>query len=226
MDVATRKLNSSISYPKVNLMSTSSRSDAELVRSILASNNDDFKILMERYQQKIFAYLYRFLYQNEEAAMDITQDVFIKVYQNLASVDLERPLQPWIYRIAHNEAANYLRSVSRKKESQLEDDQWNSMSGKADTNQMEEEETKKLILQTLDKIDPKYREVLVLYFFEDKSYKDIADILDSTTNTVGTFISRGKKQMEKLLGQMSGFKDLLVNIIFIYLFLGINLPDQ
>ncbi len=195
-------------------MSDSSRSDAELIQSILASNKDDFKIVMERYQQKIYAYLYRFLYQNAEAAMDVTQDVFIKVFQNLGSVDLKRPIQPWIYRIAHNEAANYLRSVSRKKESQLEDDQWNTMSGDSNSDQLETEDTKQTILKALDQIDPKYREVLVLYFFEEKSYKEIADILNSSTNTVGTFVSRGKKQMEKLLSQLTGHKDLLINMIF------------
>lgn len=206
-------------------MNDSSRSDAELIASILKSNRDDFKILMERYQQKVFAYLYRFLYQNEEAAMDVTQDVFIKVYQNLASVDLNRPMQPWIYRIAHNEAANYLRSVSRKKESQLEDDQWSAISGDDNSDQLEIEDTKQAILKALDQIAPKYREVLVLYYFEDRSYKEIADMLESSTNTIGTFISRGKKQLEKQLAKIGGFKDLLINMIFGF-FIILALPMQ
>lgn len=198
-------------------MNQSSRSDAELIKSILFSNKDDFKILMERYQQKIFAYLYRFLYQNKEAALDITQDVFIKVYENLASVDLDRPIQPWIYRIAHNEAANYLRSISRKKESYLESDQWDSFAGESEVDPIEEEDTREAVIKTLDKLEPKYREVLVLYYFEDKSYKEIADMTDSSTNTVGTLISRGKKQLEKALQSMKGQAHLLVQILFGFL---------
>ncbi len=144
-------------------MDSSSRSDAELIESILASNKEDFEILMERYQQKIFAYLYRFLYQNQEAAQDVTQDVFLKVYEKLETVDTTRPIQPWIYRIAHNQAANYLRTVSRKKETYLVDEQWDTMSNGEESKQLDSKENKELILKALDKMDPKYREVLVLY---------------------------------------------------------------
>lgn len=151
--------------------------------------------------------------------MDVTQDVFIKVYQNLASVDLNRPVQPWIYRIAHNEAANFLRKRSRKKETYLEDDQWDSFSSAAEENgeaHMDRKENKKLILTALEQIDIKYREVLILHYFEDKSYKEIAEILDSSTNSVGTLIRRAKQQMEKTLNRMVGRQDWLINIIFNY----------
>jgi RNA polymerase sigma-70 factor (ECF subfamily) len=170
---------------------------------------------MQRYQQKIFAYLFRFLYQNREAALDLTQDVFIKVYENLGSVDMTRPIQPWIYRIAHNEAANYLRTISRKKESQLEDEQWNTFSGPETVDSMEAEDNKELILKALEKIDPKYREVLVLFFFEDRSYKEIAEILDASVNTVGTLISRAKKQMEKTLREMTGGKNPAIQFVLV-----------
>lgn len=198
-------------------MNSTSRSDAELVESILASNKKDFEILMQRYQQKIFAYLYRFLYQNREAAMDVTQDVFIKVYENLGTIDLKRPVQPWIYRIAHNEAANYLRKISRKKESQLMDEQWDTMSNDENTGDLESQENKTLVLKALDKVDPKYREVLVFYYFEEKSYQEIAEIMDSSTNTIGTLIRRAKKQMEKILNDLVGRNDWFFQIVFSFL---------
>lgn len=100
-------------------MNKSIKTDGELVDSILSSNKDDFRILVERYQQRIFSYLYRLLHQNRDGALDITQSVFLKVYQNLNTYDKKRPMQAWIYRIAHNEAANHLRSISRRRESLL-----------------------------------------------------------------------------------------------------------
>lgn len=204
-------------------MQDTSRSDAELIQSILASNQRDFELLVERYQQKIYSYLYRFLYQNQEAAQDVTQDVFIKVYQNLASADPNRPLQPWIYRIAHNEAANYLRKMSRKKETYLQDEQWASISGEDGEDLVTKEDNRQLILKALDKIDTKYREVLVLYFFEDKSYQEIAEILESSTNSVGTLIRRAKKQMEKTLEGIIGRKDWFLNIVLHYLLITFHL---
>ncbi|MBU2510709.1 RNA polymerase sigma factor [bacterium] len=195
-------------------MNKPSKSDAELVVSILAANKDDFAVLMERYQQRIFSYLYRFLYQNKEAALDVTQNVFSKVYENLGSFDTKFPMQSWIYRIAHNEAANYLRTISRRKESHMDDDQWSSIPGSDLSNGYEQEENRKLVLRALEKIDPKYREILVLSYFEEKSYKEIAEILDTSTNTVGTLIRRAKKQMEKTLNSMVGRADWFTQIIF------------
>ena len=195
-------------------MEYSSRTDAELVKSVLVSNKDDFAILMHRYQQKIFAYLYRFLYQDKEAAMDVTQDVFIKVYQNLNSVDTDRPLQPWIYRIAHNEAVNHLRTRTSKKESQLSDERWQSISNPDEPDLLESSEAKELVIQALDLIDVKYKEVLMLFFFEDLSYQEIAEILNCSTNTIGTFIRRGKQQLQKKVKRIIGRNDLFFQIVF------------
>ena len=196
-------------------MENTSRTDAELIKSVLTSNRDDFALLMDRYKQKIFAYLYRFIFQDKEAATDLTQDVFIKVYQNLGSFDTGRPLQPWIYRIAHNEAANYLRAKAGKKESQLSDKHWQSLPKPDEGDVLESDEYKDLVNQALDSIDPKYKEALVLFFFEDLTYQEIAVILNCSTNTVGTFIRRGKQQLQKKMKRFIGSNDLLFQMVFI-----------
>lgn len=199
-------------------MENTSRTDADLIASILSSSPNDFKILMERYQQRIFAYLFRFLYQDEQAALDITQEVFIKVYEKLGTVDTNRPLQPWIYRVAHNQAANYLRTVSRRKESYLLDQHWDKISGDEGWDSLEAEEERLHVLGALDLIDSKYREVLVLYYFEERSYKEIAEIINTSTNTVGTFIARGKKQLKKQLDGKILQSSLLLQLVFGCLF--------
>lgn len=195
-------------------MNSPEGSDADLIRSIIAGSKEDFRILMERYQQKVYSYLYRFLYQNRDAAEDVTQSVFLKVYQNLSAVDLNLPFQPWIYRIAHNEAANYLRTRSRKRESQLDDSQWDNFADDSNHDDLSKKEDQVLVHKTLQKLKPKYREVIVLHYFEEKSYEEIAQILDSSTNSVGTLLRRGRQQMQKLL-KNSG---LIVALIFGNLF--------
>ncbi|MBU2646503.1 RNA polymerase sigma factor [bacterium] len=206
-----------LSYPassrSILIMNKPPASDAELIRSIIDGNRDDFRILMERYQQKIYAYLYRFLYQNRDAAEDVTQSVFLKVYQNLGSVNPELPFQPWIYRIAHNEAANFLRTVSRKRESQFDDGQWANVPDDAHQDDLFKKEDRELVHSTLQKLKPKYREVIILHYFEEKSYEEIAQILDSSTSSVGTLLRRGRLQMQKLLEKAG----LIVSIVFGYL---------
>ena len=176
-------------------------SDTELIKSVLAGNQADFKPLMERYQQKVFSYLYRFLYENRDAAEEVTQSVFVKVYKNLGSVALHRPLQPWIFRIAHNEAANHLRTISRKKESKLKDEQWDNIASADENQNMKQEEQTILIRKALDKLKTKYREVIVLHYFEEKSYQEIAEILNTSTNSVGTLLRRGRMKLQNILKQ-------------------------
>jgi len=128
----------------------------------------------------------------------------------LNSIDLERPLQPWIYRIAHNEAANYLRTVSGRKESRLDDDQWNNITDEKTPDRLSEKEDRQWIRQALRKLKPKYREVIVLYYFEEKSYEEIAQALNTSTNSVGTLLRRGRLQLQKMLKNAG----LMVSIFF------------
>lgn len=189
-------------------------SDVELIQSVLAGNQADFKSLMERYQQKVFSYLYRFLYENRDAAEDVTQSAFIKFYQSLEKFDQSKPVQPWIFRIAHNEAANHLRTVSRKKESRLDDGQWDRITSPDEKQGMETEEQTVLINKALEKIKTKYREVIVLHYFEEKSYQEIAEILNTSTNSVGTLLRRGRLKLQDILKQYG----ITAFIIFTFLF--------
>lgn len=190
------------------------QSDVELIQSVLAGNQADFKSLMERYQQKVFSYLYRFLYENRDAAEDVTQSAFIKFYQSLEKFDQSKPVQPWIFRIAHNEAANHLRTVSRKKESRLDDGQWDKIANPDEKQGMETEEQTVLINKALEKIKTKYREVIVLHYFEEKSYQEIAEILNTSTNSVGTLLRRGRLKLQDILKQYG----ITAFIIFTFLF--------
>jgi RNA polymerase sigma-70 factor, ECF subfamily len=180
-------------------MNLSKLSDEELAQATIDGDKSAFQSLVERYQRPLFSYLYRFLYQNHDAAEDVLQSVFIKFYQNLKAVDLEKKVKPWIYRIAHNEAANYLRSKSRRKEVMLDSPIWdiipNGSSGKEQT----ENENREIIQWALAQLKPKYREVLVLHYYEEKSYGEISQIIDSSVNSVGTLLRRARQQMEKLL---------------------------
>jgi RNA polymerase sigma-70 factor (ECF subfamily) len=172
-------------------------SDAEIINSVLAGNQEDFTLLVERYQGLIFSYLFRFLY-DQNNAQDIAQDVFLKVYKNLRKIDTNKPLKPWLYRIAHNEALNFLRYHKKRDGFQLEDREWDNM-GERTSNQQEGDEQLGEIRTALNSLKPKYREVIVLHFFEEKSYNDISVILNIPKSTVGVLINRAKKQIIKIV---------------------------
>ncbi len=183
------------------------KTDSDLIGSILGGNRDDFRPLMEHYQQSIFGYLYRLLNRNPDAAQDLTQTVFLKAYQNLASFDRSRPFSPWLYRIAHNEAANHLRSQSRGREVGIDHSEGVEIAapeGETPEDVQARQDDRDVINRALGRIKPRYRDALVLYYYEEKSYEEIAAILDSNVSTVGTLIRRARKQLQNLLEKEAG----------------------
>lgn len=152
--------------------------------------------LVARYEQKMTRYANKFLY-NYEDRQDAVQDVFIKVYQNIRSFRTEERFSPWIYRIAHNTFINVIKKQSREKVSTIDADTFFAW-GAADESALAHHEQKldrDLLDSYLSTLDVKYREVLVLYYFEEKRYKEIADILQIPAATVGVRLKRGREQL-------------------------------
>ena len=96
------------------------KSDNDLVEYILTKDPEAFSELVNRYQGKISVYLKRMI-GNEAEVKDALQEVFVKVFENLSRFDSSRKFSSWIYRIAHNEAVNFIKKRQRRKTIQWED---------------------------------------------------------------------------------------------------------
>src|SRR5215471_17844574 len=92
----------------ISLMKTGTLADGELVQSAISGREASFEELVRRYQRPIAAYVYRMV-GDYDAALDLTQEVFIKVYNSLARYRSEFKFSTWIYKIAHNTAIDHLR---------------------------------------------------------------------------------------------------------------------
>jgi RNA polymerase sigma-70 factor, ECF subfamily len=190
--------------------SAQARGDAELVAAVLAGGADAgeaFRALVERHQQAIFGYLYRLLLRDPETAQDLTQTVFLKAYHSLRDWRPERPLAPWLYRIAHNEAANWLRTRARHPEASLEPEDWARVgdpAGETPESALAARQEQAALRRALAGLRPQLRSALVLYYFEERSYQDIAAILQVPLGTVGTLIHRGRKALRAVLEPQGG----------------------
>src|SRR3982074_597546 len=100
----------------ISLASWSTRADVELVSSALAGREAGFEELVRRYQRPIAAYVYRMV-GDYDSALDLTQEVFIKVYNSLARYRSEFKFSTWIYKIAHNCAVDHLRRHNGREQS-------------------------------------------------------------------------------------------------------------
>lgn len=179
-------------------------SDSELVRLSL-EDKDIFYYLMKRYESKILRYIRVLTDVNREEAEDLLQDIFIKLYRNLNAFNPHLKFSSWMYRIAHNEIINhYHRNKSRLKTFSLDRNSnerypLNEIVSDDDIyDRLISNETSDIIIKVLAKLPPKYREVLILCYFEEKKYEEISDILRKPLGTVATLIHRAKSKFKKI----------------------------
>lgn len=175
-------------------------SDLELIGLMKKGNKNAYSHLTERYSKKLFTYIFHFVGDKNEAE-DILQNVFSKTYKNLNRFDVSRKFSSWIYRIAHNESINFLKRRNKRYIVSWEDIA--TTKDKLDTATSEEIPEEKWehmeivreIDEALEKLPPKYRQVLKLRYFQEYSYEEIGDILKKPINTIGTLINRAKRKL-------------------------------
>ncbi len=178
------------------------KSDEELVAMTLF-NKESFVFLVKKYEKQLLRYILRISNISHEEAEDALQEVFIKVYRNLNEFDKSLKFSSWIYRIAHNETINYYRkSKARPEKIELNEDSdliENLMSDLNTEHEIDNKILRDKLLKILDSVDIKYKEVVYLKFFEERSYEEISDILKKPIGSVSILISRAKKKLKKLL---------------------------
>jgi RNA polymerase sigma-70 factor, ECF subfamily len=172
--------------------------DEELIVKIRKLDKELYKEIVERYEDKLLRYI-KYLTQDEALSMDILQDTFIKAYQNLNSFDENKKFSSWIYRIAHNEAVNKM----KKRSHEVFNIDFELLGDLIPQSTSPEHEYEKLevvnnVRECLYKLPLKYREILTLYYLDDRSYEEISDILKISMGTVATRINRGKNRIRNL----------------------------
>lgn len=178
-------------------MGMSDVSDEKLVEVVRSHDQERYRELVERYQDKLLRYVTH-ITKDHDKAVDVVQDTFIKAFANLHGFNVNRKFSSWIYRIAHNEAVNAV--TSRKWQISLDAHEWipNTISsGENLESQLEEQELAEELRELIDDLPLKYREPLVLFFFEGLQYEEISDVLRLPTSTVGTRIRRAKKLLKE-----------------------------
>ncbi len=174
-------------------------SDEQIVEVVRVEDKGLYSEIIKRYQNKLSHYLRKFVYNPDELE-DVLQVVFIKTYKNLFSFNTHKKFSSWIYKIAHNEAINHIKKNSTNHQISLDKVEYQIIDKNIDLGEgFDQILLKEQIENSLSQLKLKYREPLILFFFEQKSYGEISDILRISRNTVGTLISRGKKMLKEKL---------------------------
>lgn len=175
------------------------KEDEEIIRLVQSGQIEFFGILIGRYESKMKRYGWKFLSDREDIS-DVLQDIFIKAYINIQGFDVKRKFSSWLYRIAHNELINALKKKNNKTLPLFNLDVFMPQHSSIDdlTRQMDNQ----MIDKCLDKLEPKYREPIILFYFEDLNYKEIADIMRIPISTVGIRIKRAKDIMKSIFKKL------------------------
>lgn len=190
-----------VSTQAKTLGSLATVADYDLVKRAIKGREDGFEELVRRYQRPIVAYVYR-MTGNYESALDLTQDVFIKVYGSLTRYRPEYKFSTWIYRIAHNAAVDHLRRyATREQELEIESEDQGTfekpIASGALTPEQESEKAERRaeIEDVIQALSPAYRELIVLRHAHDLSYEEIAEVTGLPLGTVKNRIFRAREAM-------------------------------
>jgi len=177
-------------------------SDEQLVQESLKDKNK-FALLVERYEQRLLRYIKRLIGNQSDLSEDILQEVFIKIYRNLNDFDTNLKFSSWAYRITHNESINHAKRTKDTIPIETDGEETANLINilESDTNIPEEASKKELaekVHKAIENLPKKYRDVIILYYLEDKDYQEIGDILKKPTSTIGTLLSRAKAKFKQL----------------------------
>lgn len=181
-------------------------SDEDIVKKVASGDKEFFAEIINRYEPKLARYSKKFLFGYDESA-DALQEVFIKTYINIKSFDTNKKFSSWIYRIAHNEFINIIKKNKAEPISVFDLDTIIPFAiNKLDSSESESIIKEKIELESMYRsieeniksLPVKYREPLVLYIYEEKSYEEISEILQMPTSTVGVRINRAKSLLKQL----------------------------
>ena len=179
--------------------SLESLADAELFERAAAGREESFAELVRRYQRPIIAYVYRIV-GDYDAALDLAQEVFIKVYGSLGRYRTEYKFSTWIYRIAHNAAIDHLRRVAaRDAREEVERRERHLRSSALNPEQERERNERRAEIEAVvDQLPPAYRELIILRHAHDLSYEEIAEVTALPLGTVKNRIFRAREMMRRM----------------------------
>jgi RNA polymerase sigma-70 factor, ECF subfamily len=163
------------------------------IRQLLSQRQKDraFEVLLQRYQAKVFRLVFSML-GNSSRAEEVTQDAFLKIWQALQGYDGRASLSTWIYTIARNTGISHLRTEFYRKTLSLEEAPEPFAEAEPVLSRLE-------IERLLARLPDEQREVIVLFYLQERSIEDVATMLDLPEGTVKSHPHRARKAMAAMM---------------------------
>ena len=185
--------------------------EQELLDRCLAGEDSAWEALLRAYTRKIYNLCYRFTGRVEEAE-DVTQEVFIKVFQTLRTYQAAQgSFSTWLNRVARNHLVDHYRRARKDRvtsslEDELTEAEQQPSPQMEPTGEVESRERREVLQAALDKLSPDLREAVILRDLHDLDYEEIALVLNVPHGTVKSRINRGRLELGRVLKRMEGMR--------------------
>jgi RNA polymerase sigma-70 factor, ECF subfamily len=166
----------------------------DIIRRVQQGHINDFELLVKRHQAAVLSLLYQMLGRAEEAE-EVAQDVFVKAFENIGSFNFKSRFFSWVYRIAINTAISY-----REKERRfLRPEKMPEQGINSTENNVLEKERNVFLRLAVNQLKEKYRVLIVLSYFEQRSYAEMAEVLEIPEKKVKSRLFDARKQLHDRL---------------------------
>jgi RNA polymerase sigma-70 factor, ECF subfamily len=165
--------------------------DRDLIAKARRGDVEAYNLLVSRWEKRVFNYLLR-LVSNREDALDVSQDVFLKAYQNLPKLDDPDRFSGWLFRIAHNEAFSLLRR--RRPEAELAAEPRPEAGGR-----LFPVELSLAVQSALQRLSAEQREAVLLKVYQGFKFEEMARILECPVSTVKSRLYTGLEVLKTIL---------------------------
>lgn len=185
--------------------------DPQLVARCLGGEESAWEELLRAHNRKIYNLCYRFTGRPSEAE-DLTQEVFIKIFQTLTTYDAAQgAFSTWLNRVARNHLVDHYRRTHKERLTSSLEDETGGLEDKPSAEEhpiarVESRERHEILQAALNRLSPDMREAVVLRDFQDLDYDEIAEVLGVPEGTVKSRINRGRLELARVIKRMEGVK--------------------
>lgn len=180
--------------------------EQRIIRRVLEGDTQAFAPLVHQYQNVVFSICLK-LIKDRNDAEEVAQQSFVKAYTALSSFKTNASFSTWLYRIAYNASLDWLKAKKRRF-----DHTWIEPGSEPHTDlsadgALLDEEQRSMLAKAIDKLDERSQLVILLYYYEDKSVKEIAKVLDLSESNVKVVLLRARRQLHKDISKKNKRED-------------------
>ena len=177
---------------------------AHVIEACRQGDREAFRQLFETYKDRVYSIALYFFGGDEATAGDVTQQVFLKLFSRIGQFQGEAEFTTWLYRLATNACIDEQRK--RRRLFQLEDGAETHVvsTRKTQDERVERREVAECVKEAVAQLKPKLRAAILLKYFEELSYEEIASALQCSKGTVASRLNRGHKALAQKLGHLRG----------------------